>query len=116
MHASSLKAKPIAIVVPLEATLARLAAAVHGGSGGSGGGGPADWVRSPAIRDRVLAELQATGRAGGLRGAEIVEAVVLVGEEWSPANGLTTSAQKLNRRAILERYAREVEAALGGVP
>lgn len=58
-----------------------------------------------------MKELQATGRGGGLAGIEIVEAVVMVDEEWNPMNGLTTSAQKLNRRAILERYRKRVDEA-----
>ena len=35
----------------------------------------------------------------------------MVDEEWNPMNGLTTSAQKLNRRAILERYRKRVDEA-----
>jgi long-chain acyl-CoA synthetase len=63
----------------------------------------------------VLKELQATGCNGGLAGIEIVEAAVLVDEEWNPMNGLTTSAQKFNRRAILERYKMQVDEAYSKV-
>lgn len=39
----------------------------------------------------------------------------MVDEEWNPQNGMTTSAQKLNRRGILERYKKEVDEAYKNV-
>jgi long-chain acyl-CoA synthetase len=110
VYASDLKTKPIAIIVPLEPALAKLAAANN-----IPGHGLENWVHEKKINGLVLKELQATGRSGGLAGIEIVEAVVLVDEEWNPMNGLTTSAQKLNRRAILERYKRQVDEAYSKV-
>jgi long-chain acyl-CoA synthetase len=101
-----LKTKPIAIIVPLEPALRKLAAANN-----IPGHGLENWVHEKRINELVLRELQSTGRSGGLAGIEIVEAVVLVDEEWNPMNGLTTSAQKLNRRAILERYKKQVDEA-----
>jgi long-chain acyl-CoA synthetase len=106
IYASSLKTKPIAIIVPLEPALRKLAAANN-----IPGHGLENWVHEKRINELVLRELQSTGRSGGLAGIEIVEAVVLVDEEWNPMNGLTTSAQKLNRRAILERYKKQVDEA-----
>jgi long-chain acyl-CoA synthetase len=59
----------------------------------------------------VLKELQAAGKAGGLAGIEIIDGVVLADEEWTPANGMTTAAQKINRKAILKKYEKEVKEA-----
>jgi len=59
----------------------------------------------------VLKQLQSDGKAGGLSGIEIIEGVVLSSDEWTPENGLTTSAQKLNRKGILEKYKEEVKQA-----
>lgn len=57
--------------------------------------------------------MQAAGKKGGLSGIEIIEGVALADEEWTPQNGLVTSAQKLNRKQILEKYKKEVEQAYG---
>jgi long-chain acyl-CoA synthetase len=59
----------------------------------------------------VLKALQAAGKKGGLAGIEIIEGVVIAPDEWTPQNNLVTSAQKLNRRAILDKYKKEVEQA-----
>ncbi|POS85232.1 hypothetical protein EPUL_003423, partial [Erysiphe pulchra] len=64
------------------------------------GVGLEDLSRNKEVQDFVLKQLQKTGRDGGLKGIEIIEGI-----------GLTTSAQKLNRRAILEKYKKEIEAA-----
>jgi len=39
--------------------------------------------------------------------------VVVSDEEWTPQNGLVTAAQKLNRKGILNKYKKEVDAAYG---
>jgi long-chain acyl-CoA synthetase len=81
IYASSLKTRPIAIIVPLEPALKKLAAANDIPSHGL-----ENWVHEKKMNELVLRELQATGRSGGLAGIEIVEAVVLVDEEWNPMN------------------------------
>lgn len=76
----------------------------------------------------VLKELQAAGKSGGLAGIEIIDGVVMADEEWTAANvstawvcfelrtpysphiqGLTTAAQKINRKGILQKYQKEVD-------
>lgn len=59
----------------------------------------------------VLKELQNAGRQGGLAGIEIIDGVVMADEEWTSANGLTTAAQKINRKAILAKYQKQVDEA-----
>ena len=110
VYASDLKPKLIAIIVPLEPALAKLAAANNIPNHEL-----ENWVHEKKINELVLKKLQATSRRGGLAGIEIVEAVVLVDEEWNPMKGLTTSAQKLNRGAILERYKKQVNEAYSKV-
>lgn len=78
------------------------------------------------------------GKKGGLAGAELIQGVVMSDEEWTPQNvsfwllstslswrgmvrrytnsvlndqQLVTSAQKLNRRGILEKYKKEIDHA-----
>jgi long-chain acyl-CoA synthetase len=58
--------------------------------------------------------LQSAGRKGGLASFEILEGVVLAEEEWTPQNGFTTAAQKIDRKKILAKYQKEVDKAYGG--
>lgn len=84
----------------------------------------------------MLKELIVAGKKGGLAGAELIQGVVMSDEEWTPQNvsfwplslswrgmegryanyvlndqQLVTSAQKLNRRGILEKYKKEIDHA-----
>ncbi|KAH8590535.1 hypothetical protein B0O99DRAFT_304515 [Bisporella sp. PMI_857] len=123
VYADQQRTKPIAIIVPAEPALKKLAAKL-----GVEGNGIEDLVHDNKIQKAVLQELQAAGRSGGLSGIEIIEGVALADEEWTPQNvsssiatfqgtythlkqGFTTSAQKLNRRKILQQYQKEVDAA-----
>jgi long-chain acyl-CoA synthetase len=83
-------------------------------------------ARDDKLNTIVLKQLQTTGRGAGLKGIEIIEGVVISNEEWTPQNvrllnsatsnsaanhlqGYITSAQKLNRKQILNRYQKEVD-------
>lgn len=63
------------------------------------------------VQKAVLNSLLATGKAQGLKGIEFLQNVVLLDEEWTPQNGFVTSAQKLQRKKILEACKDKVEAA-----
>ncbi|KHJ34223.1 putative long-chain-fatty-acid- ligase 1 protein [Erysiphe necator] len=106
VYADPNRTKPVAIIVPGEPALKKLAS-----SNNVDGVGVEDLSRNKEVQDFVLKQLQKVGRDGGLKGIEIIEGIVIADEEWTPSNGLTTSAQKLNRRAILEKYKKEIEAA-----
>lgn len=81
VYADQQKSKPIAIIVPAEPALKKLADA-----NGIEGNNLEELVHNKKLQDLVLKELQTTGRAGGLSGIEIVDGVVLADEEWTPAN------------------------------
>lgn len=81
VYAAGDKAKPIAIIVPAEPALKKLASA-----NGVEGNGVEDLVHSEKLNGIVLKELQAAGRQGGLAGIEIIDGVVLADEEWTAAN------------------------------
>jgi len=68
-------------------------------------------VHSEKLNDVVLKQLQDAGRKGGLQGIEIIEGVVLADEEWTPQNGLVTSAQKLNRKGLVTKYKKDIDHA-----
>ncbi|KAK4121747.1 acetyl-CoA synthetase-like protein [Parathielavia appendiculata] len=108
VYADISKAKPIAIIVPAEPALKKLAAAI-----GVQGDDLETLAQDKKVQAAVLKELQAAGRAGGLSGIEIIEGVVVVDDEWTPQNGMVTAAQKLNRRGILDKYRRLVNEAYG---
>ncbi|KAL1302046.1 hypothetical protein AAFC00_002492 [Neodothiora populina] len=108
VYADQHKNKPIAIIVPNEPQLKQLAS-----ENGVKGSGLEDLCHDKKMHDVVLKTLQAAGKKGGLSGIEIIEGVVLTDDEWTPQNQLVTSAQKLNRRGILEKYKKEVAVAYG---
>ncbi|KAB5572524.1 fatty acid activator [Coniochaeta sp. 2T2.1] len=108
VYADDSKARPVAIIVPAEPALKKLA-----GSIGVKGNTIEELVHNKKLQQAVLKELQAAGRAGGLSGIEIIEGVVMSDEEWTPQNGLVTAAQKLNRKGILNKFRKEVDAAYG---
>lgn len=107
VYADQHKTKPIALIVPVEGPLKKLAAQA------GVEGGLEKLVHDDKVRAAVLRELIAAGRQGGLAGIELIEGVVLTEEEWTPQNNLVTSAHKLNRRGILEKYKKEVDRAYG---
>ncbi|KAI9720183.1 MAG: hypothetical protein M1812_003001 [Candelaria pacifica] len=81
VYAAQDKAKPIAIIVPAEPALKKIAA-----DNGVEGHGLEDLVHSDKLQNIVLKELQNSGRQSGLQGIEIIEGVVLADEEWNPQN------------------------------
>ncbi|KAK5686430.1 long-chain fatty acid-CoA ligase [Elasticomyces elasticus] len=109
VFADQSKNKPVAIVVPVEAALKQLAE-----KAGVKNQQHESLVKDKAVTDAVLKEMHAVGKNGGLSGIEMIEGVVLSDEEWTPQNGLTTSAMKLNRKGIAEKYKSEIEQAYGG--
>lgn len=81
MHAATDKQKPIAIIVPAEPALKKLAS-----ENGIEGAGLEDLVHSKKLNRIVLKDLQNAGRGGGLSGIEIIDGVVMADEEWTSAN------------------------------
>ncbi|KAF2152010.1 acetyl-CoA synthetase-like protein [Myriangium duriaei CBS 260.36] len=106
VYASPDKTKPIAIVVPNEGVLKGIAS-----QNGVSGSTLEELVQDEKLNAIVLRDMQAQGKKGGLSGIEIIDGVVLADEEWTPQNQLVTSAQKLNRKGILNKYKTEVDKA-----
>ncbi|KAJ3102695.1 long-chain fatty acid-CoA ligase [Phlyctochytrium bullatum] len=73
----------------------------------------ADLVTHPEVEKAVLANLRDVAKTFGLKPAEIVGAVHVAGEEWTPQNGLLTAAMKLKRKEILARYGEHVNRIYG---
>ncbi|GAA5825193.1 hypothetical protein JCM3770_002345 [Rhodotorula araucariae] len=104
VHADSSANRPMAVIFPHEQNLKTLASSL-GVSGELG-----TLVHDAKVRDAVLKSLNASGKKAGLKGLEQLQSVVLTDDEWTPQNGLLTAAQKLNRKEILKRYKKEVDA------
>jgi len=102
------KAKPIAIIVPVEAALQKIAAA-----NGIQGENLEEMVHDKKLNRIVLGEMQKAGRQAGLAGIELIDGLVMADEEWTPQNGLISPAQKVQRKKIQAKYEKEIKTAYG---
>lgn len=108
VYADPEKTKPICLVVVNESALKKFAqqhniAGTHQDA--------EDMCQDKKIQSAVHERMLEIGRAGGLKGIELVEAVILIDQEFTPQNGLVTSAQKLNRKKIQEKFQSQIDAA-----
>lgn len=78
VDADSEHSRPIAVVCPNEKTLAELAAEL--------GVDEHEMHSNEKVKSAVLKDLIDTGKRGGLGGIEFVSNVLLVEDEWTPAN------------------------------
>jgi long-chain acyl-CoA synthetase len=106
VHGDSSCSRPIAILVANEKALAGKAKEI--------GVDEHAMHADKRVRGAVLKALQDVARKEGLSAMETVAGVVVVEEEWTPANGLVTATQKVNRKAIREKYAKEIKDCLDG--
>ena len=105
VYASPDHAKPIAIVEPVAAALSKIAADV-----GEKGASHDEICASAKVRAAVRTEMQKIGSQNGLQSIEMIQDVVLTSDEWTPQSGLLTSAQKLNRKAVVDKFKKEIDA------
>ncbi|KAI9151277.1 Long-chain acyl-CoA synthetases & Acyl-protein synthetase [Paramyrothecium foliicola] len=108
IHADEQHTRPIAIIWPNERTMPAFAKQLDVPEH--------DIATSQKIRNFVLEDLQSTGRNAGLSSMEIVAGVVVTDVDWLPPSGLVTATMKLNRRAIKDRFKRDIEDLLRTVP
>ena len=102
VHAVPDATQPIAIIVPHEV---HLRASLPDGDARTS---LADLCANPKVKALVLKECNATGKKSGFKGIEMLQAVVLTADEWTPESGLVTAAQKLQRKKIAQRYDAEI--------
>lgn len=108
VYADERQTKPVAIIFPNEPVLKKLAEQ-HGIEGDH----LEQLVHNQKLTSIVLSQLLQQGKKGGLGGIELLHGVVMTDEEWTPQNGLVTSAQKLNRKGIVANHKKEIENAYG---
>ena len=83
IYADPNRYKPIAIVVPVEATLSKFAVAKGLASPDTS---LESLVQDQKVINAVYSELLNVGKRGSLNGIELIQGLVLVPEEWSPEN------------------------------
>lgn len=120
VHASAEAKQPIAIIIPHEAHLRHaLQQALANGNGSSSSDSHlhkdkslADLCHDPAVKELVLKECNAIGKKNGFKPVELLQAVVLTPEEWTPENGLVTAAQKIQRSKIAKVFEAEIKVCV----
>ncbi|KZP33141.1 long-chain-fatty-acid-CoA-ligase [Athelia psychrophila] len=106
VYASIDASKPIAIIIPHEQNLRTLLPA--------GVDSTADLpalCREKKIQELVLEECNVIGKKNGFKPMEMLQAVVLTPDEWTPQSGLVTAAQKIQRKKISDLFAKEIKEA-----
>ncbi|KAI0296977.1 long-chain-fatty-acid-CoA-ligase [Multifurca ochricompacta] len=107
VHAIPDATQPIAIIVPHEA---HLRAAL---SEEQAHASLVELCADPKIKALVLKDCNAAGKKSGFKGIEMLQAVVLTADEWTPESGLVTAAQKIQRKKIAQKFDREIKEAFG---
>jgi len=72
-----------------------------------------DLLANKEAEKMVLAAIVAAARKANLKDIEIVKAVALVQDEWTPENGMLTAAMKLQRAKIYAKYRDLIDKAYG---
>lgn len=107
-YADQSKVKPVAIVLPNVENLEKLA--IEKGIVKSSKEFDLETaVRNPEIGKAVTEALVAQGKKDGLSGIELILGSIVVDHEWTPQNGFVTSAQKLQRKKILQEVQDRVD-------
>jgi len=106
IYADPNQTKPIAIVVPVESEVRSLATNL---SLASTEASLESLVENTKVLREVHTEMISIARAHGLRGVELIQAAVLVAEDWTPENVLSltlscslTSKVNAHRRKEIE--------------
>lgn len=103
IYADSSRAKPVAIVVPMEN-------AVKGLCKELGVDYHDDVAHDSKVKSAIFKSLIQTAKDTGLRPYEQISDIVISEIEWTPQNGFLTSAQKLQRKKIVESVKKDLDA------
>ncbi|KDR78211.1 hypothetical protein GALMADRAFT_1307016 [Galerina marginata CBS 339.88] len=106
VHATPEAHQPMAIIIPHEAHLRNVLQA----KGMDAKPSLHDLCENPAVQKLVLAECNAVGKKNGFKPNELLQAVVLTPDEWTPESGLVTAAQKIQRARIAKAFKEQIDA------
>ncbi|KAI1504683.1 hypothetical protein F5X99DRAFT_370686 [Biscogniauxia marginata] len=104
VHGDSSQPRPIAIVSPHDKPLTDLAKSL--------GVDHHHMYNDKKVLEAVHKDLVAVAKKAGLSSLETITGVVLVEDEWTPASGLVTATQKVNRRALKAHYKSQIEKCM----
>jgi len=113
VHAHQDAKQPIAIIYPHEANLRHaLTESKNGYSGNAEHDELSTLCHDEGVRKLVLSQCNDVGKKSGFKPLEMLEAIVLVSDEWTPESGLVTAAQKIQRKKIAETYKDEIKVSV----
>jgi long-chain acyl-CoA synthetase len=95
----------MAIIIPHEAHLRNTLASKALDSTSS----LADLCLNPAVQEVLLKDANAVGKKNGFKANELLQAVVLTPDEWTPETGLVTAAQKIQRAKIAKTFRAQID-------
>jgi len=107
IYADQNHAKPVGIIVPNETAIKSLALELNLIE--NEGDEFHKALHDKKLINKVLKALISTAKSQGLNGIELIQGLVFSDEEWTPQNGFVTSAQKLQRKKILEANKKQVD-------
>ncbi|RPD77317.1 long-chain-fatty-acid-CoA-ligase [Lentinus tigrinus ALCF2SS1-7] len=108
VHADSNATQPMAVILPHAEHLRHVLE--EGKELGISPRAPlSELCHNKAIAELVLKECNAVGKKNGFRQMELLQAVVLTPDEWTPESGLVTAAQKVQRKKIAEAFKNEIK-------
>ncbi|TDL27083.1 long-chain-fatty-acid-CoA-ligase [Rickenella mellea] len=109
VHATENAKQPIAIIIPHEANLRHALAAQ--GSSKLAEASLHDLCENSEVKELVLKSCNAAGKKSNFKQLEMLEAVILTPDEWTPESGLVTAAQKIQRKKIAQAFDKEIKEA-----
>ncbi|OSD00710.1 long-chain-fatty-acid-CoA-ligase [Trametes coccinea BRFM310] len=112
VHANPNARQPMAIIIPHDAHLRQQLEAK--GINVDAKKSLQDLCHDRAVADFVLKECNAVGKKNGFKPMELLQAVVLTPEEWTPESGLVTAAQKVQRKKVAEAFDKEIKVRVCG--
>ena len=105
VHATQEAKQPMAVIIPHEAHLRQFLDVK-----GIDSSQQLDALcHDPKVKEIVLKECNAVGKKNGFKPTELLQAVILTAEEWTPENGLVTAAQKIQRAKIAKMFRDDIE-------
>ncbi|KZS88747.1 acetyl-CoA synthetase-like protein [Sistotremastrum niveocremeum HHB9708] len=110
VHADTNAKQPIAIVIPHVPNLRHYLAST-GNKSINSEAEIHELCEKPEVAALVLKECNAAGKKAGFKPMEMLQAVILTPDEWTPESGLVTAAQKIQRKKIAETFSKEIKAA-----
>ncbi|KAJ3565821.1 hypothetical protein NP233_g7394 [Leucocoprinus birnbaumii] len=113
VYASAEATQPLGIIVPHSHNLKRALSSISADIPSTTS--LANLCANPGVKDKILNECNALGKKEGLRQVELLCAVILTPEEWTPENGMTTAAHKIQRSKIANKFKDEIDIRQCGI-